>query len=458
MTLTISRRLGIGFGSLLVMLAGLACVNHHTIDVANEISSSLSDVNSACTLAAEFDGTVMLTRVRVKDFVIDPSQQRLEAVRTAAGDAQKALEQLRGNSSLDISKSLVSQLEPLLKTYLSTFEQVATESLQRDSTLNDKMNPLGRQIEDITAAMNAAADKSNDFDAASRVADVTDAVLHARLACVRYLTSGDTKFAQPAIDSIAAAEKEIENALAARGSDAGNLNQIKETLARYHADFKTAHDANLQAVKLQTETLDVLGPSMRKQLADARTQFRESSDKSQAQADTSLARATTLGMSISGFAMLFGIGAAIVIARGILKPIRAMVDRLKDIAEGEGDLTQRVDETRKDELGELGRWFNTFATKIQTIIKQVGQSTREVAAAATEIAASSEQMSAGLVRQQGQTSQVSAAVQEMVASVTEVARKSGDASKAAGDSESSAASGGKFSAKPWLKWNRSQAT
>ncbi|QDU70587.1 HAMP domain-containing protein [Mucisphaera calidilacus] len=46
--------------------------------------------------------------------------------------------------------------------------------------------------------------------------------------------------------------------------------------------------------------------------------------------------------------------------------IRGMVDRLKDIAEGEGDLTQRVDDSRSDELGELGRWLTPSSARPTT--------------------------------------------------------------------------------------------
>ena len=79
-----------------------------------------------------------------------------------------------------------------------------------------------------------------------------------------------------------------------------------------------------------------------------------------------------------------------------------MVDRLKDIAEGEGDLTQRVDEDRKDELGELGKWFNKFVETVHDIIAEVMGAAREVASASTQIAASSEEMATGMNEQSEQ--------------------------------------------------------
>ena len=128
------------------------------------------------------------------------------------------------------------------------------------------------------------------------------------------------------------------------------------------------------------------------------------------------------------------IGVIIAIALGIfarrlaVKPLDAMVDRLKDIAEGEGDLTQRIDQDRKDEIGELGRWFNTFVSKIHDTIAEVSNATTEVSGAATEIAASSEQIAGRMEEQSQKTTEISSAVEEMSSSVKDVSDRANDAS------------------------------
>jgi methyl-accepting chemotaxis protein len=52
----------------------------------------------------------------------------------------------------------------------------------------------------------------------------------------------------------------------------------------------------------------------------------------------------------------------------VVKPINQMVDGLKDIAQGEGDLTMRLAARSNDEIGEMARWFNLFVEKLQGII------------------------------------------------------------------------------------------
>lgn len=125
------------------------------------------------------------------------------------------------------------------------------------------------------------------------------------------------------------------------------------------------------------------------------------------------------------------------------RPVQNLIERIKDIAQGEGDLTQRVEIRSKDEIGQLGLWFNTFVEKIHDVIREVSLATRDVASAATEIAASSEQMAGGMQEQTQQVTQISAAVEEMSASVVEVARKSGEAATNAAESGRVAQEGGK---------------
>ncbi|MFG0250244.1 MAG: Cache 3/Cache 2 fusion domain-containing protein [Phycisphaeraceae bacterium JB051] len=132
----------------------------------------------------------------------------------------------------------------------------------------------------------------------------------------------------------------------------------------------------------------------------------------------------------------------IIVSRGITRGIINMVDRLKDIAQGEGDLTRRVDESSRDELGEMGKWFNTFMDKIHDVISEVVKNTMQVASAANEIAASSDEMSSSMSTQTDQTLQVASAVEEMSSTVAEVANKSADASKTAQDAGTQAREGG----------------
>lgn len=115
----------------------------------------------------------------------------------------------------------------------------------------------------------------------------------------------------------------------------------------------------------------------------------------------------------------------------ISKPLNHLVDMLKDIAEGQGDLTKRLSIENKDELGDLAKWFNTFIGKVHTIISKVKQNTEQVAYAASEISAISSEMAAGSIEQTSQAAEVAASVQEMTAGIMANSRNANESKRIA---------------------------
>jgi methyl-accepting chemotaxis protein len=146
-----------------------------------------------------------------------------------------------------------------------------------------------------------------------------------------------------------------------------------------------------------------------------------------------------LFLAISSFATVL----TVMVERRVSGPLLEVTASLKDIAEGEGDLTQRIPITAEDEIGELGHWFNTFLEKLQGIIGQVQENTRRLAEACDGISASSVEMAKGAEAQQMQTAQVATAMQEMSVTVQEVSQNSNSAAEKAHAGAENAREGGK---------------
>lgn len=80
-------------------------------------------------------------------------------------------------------------------------------------------------------------------------------------------------------------------------------------------------------------------------------------------------------------------------ANSILKPIHKVVYGIRDIAEGEGDLTVRLEIVAEDEVGELAHWFNTFADKLQGIIKKISENSEILNSSSSDLSSLSGEMS-----------------------------------------------------------------
>jgi methyl-accepting chemotaxis protein len=135
-------------------------------------------------------------------------------------------------------------------------------------------------------------------------------------------------------------------------------------------------------------------------------------------ASSAIRNANILVTLVAGLIMAI---AVLFAARSITKPINAAVEGLKDIAQGEGDLTMRLDVARKDEVGELARWFNTFIEKLQGIIKDIAGGVDTLSSSSTELSAISEQMTQGIQNVSDKSNTVSAAAEEMSANMNNVA-------------------------------------
>ena len=139
--------------------------------------------------------------------------------------------------------------------------------------------------------------------------------------------------------------------------------------------------------------------------------------------------------------MALGLGLAWAVSFMITCPLSNAVNAMKDISEGEGDLTLRLDVSGKDEIGQLASSFNGFITKIQSVIREVTSSTSQLSAAAEEMSMITDETRGGVQRQQSETALVATAVNEMSSTVHEVANSADTAASAASKADAQSEQG-----------------
>ncbi len=104
----------------------------------------------------------------------------------------------------------------------------------------------------------------------------------------------------------------------------------------------------------------------------------------------------------------------------IVKPIKGTIEMVKDIAEGEGDLTRRLEVKSEDEVGELAKWFNVFMEKLQKIIKDIAGNAVILGDSSSELSNLSEQMSKESNNMSGKSNTVASAAEEMNSNMNSV--------------------------------------
>ena len=157
---------------------------------------------------------------------------------------------------------------------------------------------------------------------------------------------------------------------------------------------------------------------------------------------TEQAHEDTLGMTLVGL-LIAGIGLLVIwlVSHGIAKPLRHMVVMLDDIAQGDGDLTRRLEIERNDELGDIAKGFNTFLGKLQSMITQVVSSVQKVSDSSEHTADIAIRTNQGVQKQLSEIELVATAVHQMTATAQDVARNATHAAEAANHADQAANQG-----------------
>ncbi|MCP3748675.1 methyl-accepting chemotaxis protein [Pseudomonas sp. SBB6] len=128
----------------------------------------------------------------------------------------------------------------------------------------------------------------------------------------------------------------------------------------------------------------------------------------------------------------------VLLARGIVRPIRRVTGALMAIGNGGGDLTQRLDENRADELGDLARGFNRFLDSQRGLIGEVLSTSERLRASVAQVTQVVENTAERSGRQQEMTEMVATAVHEMGLTVQDIAQNAGNAAHASETARSEA--------------------
>ena len=115
------------------------------------------------------------------------------------------------------------------------------------------------------------------------------------------------------------------------------------------------------------------------------------------------------------------IGIILLVSFFVTKPLNQVVNGLKQIAEGEGDLTQRLPVTTEDEVGSLAESFNAFISKLHQMITDVTQSVETLSSSSTEMTSIAENMSKSSANTSEKANTVAAASEEMTSNMNSIA-------------------------------------
>ena len=193
------------------------------------------------------------------------------------------------------------------------------------------------------------------------------------------------------------------------------LNDENELVGRYVNSGKSLVDAIAHQPSV---AMSQLGPylqmykELQGKIESTSDQLEKSSKEAEVGAATKAARATRVMFGMCGVSLLLLLAVAMRITWSITHGLNAFSAKFNAMAEA-NDLTSRVDQDRRDEIGEFGRSVNLFVEKVHDILAQVSEGVQHVAGASERLSATSQQISANSEETSAQAGTVSQATQHV---------------------------------------------
>jgi methyl-accepting chemotaxis protein WspA len=109
------------------------------------------------------------------------------------------------------------------------------------------------------------------------------------------------------------------------------------------------------------------------------------------------------------------------IAASIVRPTRLLIDRMREMSQGAGDLTTRIPVDSQDEIGQLAQSINTVVQRLHDLVSEIKRSSIDLMSTATQIAATAKMQESTMQSFGASSTEIAAAVKEISATSQQLA-------------------------------------
>ncbi|MDR6947417.1 methyl-accepting chemotaxis protein [Pseudomonas sp. 2957] len=417
----VSRKLGTGFGILLLAVLAVAFIGYNS-------NSVLVDRLSTTRLIGTLNDATQNMRLSEKQYeaaadaaFAESYNAQLNVLQGLVGKALDTLTRAENQQALKALQTTIVAYDQKVKRLIAA-DQSTTDALKPLTALSDKYaQTFAGMLEGTTTSALASADGERVRELRT-VADLRNGMTTFRLMLRRYIAvpnDVNKKLLMETIDSflsdISKARTSLPTALSSQLEEAhSGMRRYREVLVEVAGLFEQKQNMR--------EQVDQESKAMDKIMSGLMDTQQRLAHEDQHSAFIQMAVLTAL-------ALVIGLLASVVISRQITAPLALTVDLARRIAKG--DLTVQARSARKDELGDLQNAMQEMAQNLNTLVQGIGNGVTQISTSAEKLSAMSEQTSAGVRQQKSEVDQVATAMHEMASTVQEVARNTTDASAAA---------------------------
>ncbi|MBC3479349.1 MULTISPECIES: methyl-accepting chemotaxis protein [unclassified Pseudomonas] len=411
---SVNRKLGLGFGLVLLLTLAITLTGWHGLDSVIDRGDKLGNISVIQQYTQEL-------RIARQHYQRDRNDAAVAELEKALANLDRQVQLMLGQIELPADRQRLEQQREAVRIYQQAFNDLKQAGQRREASRAVLGDSADKAVE-LVGRVQRGLLQGGDISQYQYAVDVSALLQQARFQVRGYTYSGDAQYQQTALKAIDQALAQLK-ALPAKvpAEHAASLDDAATALAGYRDavnQFGSAQAASEQALQHMADQGSVLLQTSQT-ITTSQTAVRNAGAS---QAKTLLAAATALALAL-------GLLAAWAITRQIIIPLRQTLNAAERVASG--DLSQDLPVQRRDELGQLQASMQRMTQGLRELIGGIGDGVTQIASAAEELSAVTEQTSAGVNNQKVETDQVATAMNQMTATVHEVARNAEQASEAA---------------------------
>lgn len=425
-------KLSLGFGLVLLLTLVITLTGWHGLYTMIDRSESLSEIAQLNSLTKDLRAERITDRVEKTPESAALVKNKLDEMKVLLDSLNRLSEEQTTIALFNAQRQLVNDME---KSFISiranrqTRDQVLGLLNQRSE---QALKAIARVEAEVLKAVSQEQDSSERMDEFTNISQLREQIQTARYQVQAYTYTTREADETAAIAAIDEALKEIQQIAQDQSEDKlEGLVPATEALQGYRKQLGEFKQIQFKA-EAEQEGMRELGEKL---LESVSTLTRLHT----AQRDSEADNASAMLISVAAMALLIGLLAAWIMTRQITAPLRQSLIAAARIAQG--DLSQDLNVTRHDEMGQLQQSMQTMTVSLRELIGGIGEGVSQIASAAEQLSAVTEQTCSGVNSQKDETDQVATAMNEMAATVQEVARSAQDASQAAAQADQQARSG-----------------
>ena len=393
-------------------------------------------VQSAAKESAEYYAPIIDQAIKINnEFIVstalysahiqDPTDDKIKEYENQVEALTNHFTELEKLVADDARAEMIAPLLVDFKVQLRLYKDTSVSLLNQKAKLNGTQNQLNKSLEGFITSATAFLNSIYD-----NILNSANPEVERRIPRVKDMVGviGGMK------DAIAEVNRSIYTSDGEQKNDViKNIDNIKNTVERLYNQTKVPATKELakksldetdKMLKLTKKIYREIGRmnQMKNDEIVSSTSVRDYINSTNAMASGLMVEASNYIVSIANkifilifISMLVGSMVAFAIVLflivDIVRPLNKFITLIKNLTEGDGDLTKRVEANTKDEFGILAGYINTFIQNVQHIIKEVQVVSHEVTSGSNELASVAEELQSTF---QSQTEQISGISTNMI--------------------------------------------